>query len=379
MKILLAFDSFKGSLSAAEVCAATAEGIRLVRPDVHLVERPMADGGEGTIDALEASLNGEWIPERVTGPLPDRIADAGYLWIEQTKTAVVEMAKASGLPLLTPSQYNPMLTTTYGTGELIARAVERGAKHIMLTVGGSATVDAGLGAASALGWIFLDKDGNELPPGGGAAEHLATIVPPACNTPAQALLEGRVTLDVLCDVQNPLCGPNGAAVVYGPQKGATPEMVQKLTSNHWKISEVVFQSLEKKIADFPGGGAAGGLAAGAVAFMNGEICSGIDAIMDAVGICEDLKNADWVLTGEGRFDSQSLQGKVVQGILNAAHPAGVHVGVIAGSIKLSESEWRAAGIEYAEQLQQPGMSLEETIEKSHDLLVHAGSDFAGIL
>ncbi len=353
MRIVLAFDSFKGSLSARDVCEAVQEGILSVRPDIETFILPMADGGEGTAEALMAALGGEWIPLTVTGPLPSMRVDAGYAWLAGPKTAVVEMAVASGLPLLRPEERDPMNATTYGTGELIKAAVEKGAEKILLTVGGSATVDGGVGAAEALGWIF-PKSGNIEPP-----EDLE-----------------MPEIDVLCDVTNPLCGPNGAAHVYGPQKGATPEQVGILDSSLWKLSEDVFQCLEKDIRDLPGAGAAGGLAFGAVAFMGGRLVPGIDTVMEVVGLAAVLSGADWVLTGEGKFDSQSVQGKVVDGVQRLAKDAGAKTGVIAGSVRLSEAEWRTAGVEMAVALQQPDMPLEEAIARSRELLVGAAAAFA---
>jgi glycerate kinase len=367
MKTVLAFDSFKGNLSAREVCEIAAKGIRSVRPDVETVILPMADGGEGTAEAMMSALGGEWIPMTVTGPLRHMRVKAGYAWLPESKTAVVEMAVASGLPLLRPEERDPINATTYGTGELIKAAAEKGAQKILLTVGGSATVDGGVGAAEALGWVFPMSGKIEPPP------HLTLP-----------------KIDVLCDVTNPLCGPNGAARVYGPQKGATPEQVEELDSRLWKLSETVnaagvinFQCLEtcaatggKDIRDLPGAGAAGGLAFGAVAFMNGTLVPGIDTVMDTVGLADALRGADWVLTGEGKFDSQSVQGKVVDGVQRLARAAGAKTGVIAGCVRLSEAEWRAAGVEWVETLQPEGMSTEDSIARSRELLFEAAAIFA---
>jgi glycerate kinase len=353
VKVVLAFDSFKGTLAAREVCDAVAEGIRSVRPDVEIVSLPMADGGEGTAEAMMSALGGEWIPMTVTGPLPSMTVEAGFAWLEKAKTAVVEMAKASGLPLLKPEEYNPMIATTYGTGELIKAAIEKGAQKILLTVGGSATVDGGVGAAEALGWSF--------PMSG-------KIVPP------QNLKLPEV--DVLCDVTNPLCGPSGAAHVYGPQKGAMPEMVELLDSRLWKLSGEIFQWLEKNVRDVPGAGAAGGLAAGAMAFMNGKLVPGIDTVMAVTGLADALKGADWVLSGEGKFDSQSVQGKVVDGVARLAKQAGAKTAVFAGTVRLPEPEWRAAGVDAVYALNPPGMDLEEAVSRSREHLVQAGAAFA---
>ncbi|MDD3275585.1 MAG: glycerate kinase [Kiritimatiellales bacterium] len=361
MKVVLAFDSFKGNLSACEVCEIVRDGILSVRPDIETVILPMADGGEGTADAMMSALGGEWIPMTVTGPLPSMKVNAGFAWMPESKTAVVEMAKASGLPLLRPEEYNPLIATTYGTGELIKAAIEKGAQKILLTVGGSATVDGGVGAAEALGWRhgiaafdFFPMFGKFEPP-----ERLKLP-----------------EIDVLCDVTNPLCGPNGAAQVYGPQKGATPEMVEVLEARLANLSDAVKEQLGKDIRDLPGAGAAGGLAFGAVAFMGGRLVRGVDAVMDTIGLAGALKDADWVLTGEGKFDSQSLQGKVVDGVARLAKQAGAKTGVIAGCLRLTEPEWRAAGVLFVASLQPDGMSTEESIRRSRELLFEAGAVFA---
>lgn len=315
----------------------------------------MADGGEGTAEALMAALGGEWIPVTVTGPLRSMQVEAGYAWLPLAEIAVVEMAVASGLPLLKPADRNPMKTTTYGTGELVRAAIQKGARKILLTVGGSATVDGGVGAAEALGWkIEADR----------------MIPPQNLQLPE---------MDVLCDVTNPLCGPNGAAQVYGPQKGATADMVERLDARLAALAAAVEEQLGLRIADLPGAGAAGGLAAGAVAFMNGRLVPGIDAVMKTVGLADALRGADWVLTGEGRFDSQSLQGKVVDGVARLAKDAGVKTGVIAGSVLLEEAAWRAAGIHFAVSLQPAGMRVEESIRRSRELLFDAAAAFARCL
>lgn len=357
MKIVLAFDSFKGNLSAREVCEIAAEGIRSVRPDAETVILPMADGGEGTAEAMMSALGGEWVPMTVTGPLKHMRVEAGYAWLPESKTAVVEMAVASGLPLLKPDERDPIHATTFGTGELIRAAIEKGAEKILLTVGGSATVDGGLGAAQALGWSHRM-----------AADGSFQIVPPRSL--------GFPEIDVLCDVTNPLCGPNGAARVYGPQKGATPEQVEVLEGRLASLAAEVQQQLGKDLRDLPGAGAAGGLAFGAVAFMGGKLVPGIDTVMATVGLAEALRGAGWVLTGEGKFDSQSVQGKVVDGVQRLAKQAGAKTGVIAGCVRLAEPEWRAAGVEWVETLQPEGMSTEESIARSRELLFEAAAAFA---
>lgn len=346
MKIVLAFDSFKGSLSAERLCQIACEEIACVDPSIEVIGCPMADGGEGTAEAMLMSRHGEWIPRVVTGPLNDQKVEAGFAWFPEDKTALVEMACASGLPLVPLARRNPMETTTFGTGELIRAAMERGAEKILLAVGGSATTDGGIGAAAALGWHFLDADKNPVSLSG---KGLASI--------SEMYLDADINMppvEVLCDVTNPLCGLKGAAAVYGPQKGATPEMVAQLDAGLKHLAERVGGNL----ADEPGAGAAGGLAFGALAFMNAKLVPGIETMMQAGGLLEALAGSDWVITGEGRLDSQSVQGKVISGVAGAAVQAGVRVAAVAGSIQLSEDELQDADISQSASLMQGGMTVE---------------------
>ncbi len=359
MKIALAFDSFKGSLPASEACAIARKALLSIHPDWTVVSKPMADGGEGTAEAMLSTLGGRWVRATVMGPLPRRRVRAGFAWIPSTRTAVVEMAAASGLTLLRRGEFNPLKTTTYGTGMLIAAASRKGARKIRLAVGGSATVDGGVGAAMALGWRFLDARGREIGLGGGELARIAAIVPPA---------DRKIPpLEVLCDVNNPLTGPRGAARVYGPQKGATPDMVARLDIGLKHFAVIVNRTLGRRI-DIPGGGAAGGLAAGAAAFLNATLVSGADAVMQACRLDEALHGADWVVTGEGRFDSQSLQGKVVSGVARAARKRRVKVAVVAGSVGIARKEYERAGITTAVALRERGMSTGKAIAESRRLL-----------
>jgi len=339
VKIVVALDSFKGSLTAAEACDVVTVALREAMPQAEIVTKPMADGGEGTAAALMAAAGGTWIERRVTGPLPQMEVDAGFVWLPDDRTAVVEMAAASGLQLLMPEQQNPLDTTTYGTGQLIAAAAEHGAERLLLAVGGSATVDGGVGAATALGWRFLARDGREIHLGGGRLREIVEIIPPD-----RAL---AAPIDVLCDVDNPLCGPHGAACVYGPQKGATPDGVARLDAGLGHLAELVHSQLGLKIADVPGAGAAGGLAAGALAFMGARLVSGVEVVMAQIGLPEAVVDADWVITGEGCFDHQSLRGKVVSGVTRIAWTGGARVAVLAGQVRLPAEVYRTYGIEAA--------------------------------
>lgn len=368
MKIVVAMDSFKGSLDAPTACRAVERGLQSARPDVECIIKPMADGGEGTAAALMACRDGIWIPGEVTGPLPDMRADAGYAWFIDDQTAVVEMAVASGLTLVPSGRMNPMKTTTYGTGELLRAAAEQGAKKILLAVGGSATVDGGTGAAAALGWHFLDENGEEAPPGGQGLASICRIVEPEWGHGPR--------VEVLCDVDNPLTGPEGAAAVYGPQKGATPEMVESLDAGLKNLADIVRRQYGLDIDAVPGAGAAGGLSAGAMAFMGARLVPGIDTVMTASGLKEALKDADWIITGEGRFDDQSLRGKVVAGVTRLAREAGVKIAVLAGSMRIAEEAYRAAGVDIARGTEDPGMPLEQALACAEKSLVKTASIIA---
>jgi glycerate kinase len=368
VKIVVALDSFKGSLTAVQACDIVAEAIRSTVPGVEVVTKPMADGGEGTASVLMAAAGGRWISRRVMGPLPDMEVEAGFVWMPQNRTALVEMATASGLPLLRPEQRDPLKTTTYGTGQLIQAAIDHGANHILLAIGGSATVDGGVGAAMALGWKFVTKERREIGFGGGQLRSIERIMPPPHPW--------KATIEVLCDVDNPLCGAHGAARVYGPQKGATPEMVEQLDVSLAHLARVLKEQLQCDIACLPGAGAAGGLAAGAVAFMNARLVPGIDAIMSQTRLAEAVVGADWVVTGEGSLDEQSLRGKVVSGVTRVGRTAGAKVAVCAGQVRLEPGTYRQAGIEAAIACMEPGTELDYALAHGAELLDRAARRFA---
>jgi glycerate kinase len=367
VKIVVALDKFKGCLTATAACASVRRGLLAAHPGLNVLCRPMADGGDGTAEVLHSALGGQWKRRRVTGPLPTIHPAARYLWHPAHRLAVIEMAAASGLADLRPSQRNPMRTTTYGTGELIADAIQHGARHILLGVGGSATVDGGVGAAMALGWRFLDAAGEPVGFGGGELERIARIVPPPRGWPA---------IEVLCDVENPLCGPSGAARVFGPQKGATPSMVVRLEAGLRHLARLVKTQLGKAIGTVTGAGAAGGLAAGAMAFLDARLVPGANAVITACGLSDALDGAEWVITGEGSFDEQSLRGKVVSGILQLARQRGTKVAVLAGTVQLSEARWRRAGLSTALAIREPGMSTAASLAKARTLLAAAARRFA---
>jgi glycerate kinase len=301
--------------------------------------------------------------------------EAGFAWFED-KTALVEMASASGLELLSAEQMNPLNTTTFGTGQLIKAALECGARKILLAVGGSATVDGGLGAATALGWKFLDHKDNPVQLGGAGLEKITKIVKPSTDSPLGHNDEQAVPVEVLCDVDNPLCGEHGAAKVYAPQKGATPRMVEQLENGLAHLAELVRKQFGRDIENVPGAGAAGGLAAGAVAFMDAAVVSGIETVMVRSNLRAELESADWVITGEGSFDRQSLYGKVVSGILKMACQSHTRLAVLAGQVNISKEEYRKIGVETAISSRPDNMPLHHALENSRALLYSAAQRFA---
>ena len=326
LKIIVAPDSFKESLTSTQVAAAIARGVQAAGSDVEVDIVPMADGGEGTVETLVSATGGEMRTASVTGPLGETV-EAAYGLLGGSETAVIEMAAASGLGLVPMKKRNPLLTTTHGTGELILAALDAGVRRIILGIGGSATIDAGAGAAQALGVHLLDANGREIARGGGALDRLERI--------DVRHLDPRIAkteIVVACDVTNPLTGPTGAVMVYGPQKGATPKMVHALSRNLTHFADVVQRDLDISVAETPGAGAAGGMGAGVMALLGGTLRSGVDIVIDAVGLVERLAGAKLCITGEGRVDAQTAMGKAVSGVARCAAKAGVPVIVLAGQL-----------------------------------------------
>lgn len=325
MKIVIAPDSFKESLSALEVANAIEKGFRRVFPDAQYVKIPLADGGEGTVQALVDATGGTIIEKQVTGPLGEPVS-ASFGLLGDGKTAVIEMAAASGLHLVPREKRNPLITTTRGTGELIRAALDCGVEHMIIGIGGSATNDGGAGMAQALGVKLLDANGEELGFGGGCLSQLAQIDVSALDERLN-----YVKVDVACDVTNPLTGSEGASFVFGPQKGATPDMVRQLDQNLQHYADVIAKTLEKQV-NVPGAGAAGGLGAGLLAFLHAELKRGIDIVLEAVQFDEKVVGASFVITGEGRIDGQTVYGKTPVGVAKAAKKHGIPVIALAGSL-----------------------------------------------
>lgn len=326
MKIVIAPDSYKESLSALEVAQAVEAGFRAVFPQADYVLVPVADGGEGTVEAMIAATRGRRLEVAVTGPLGEPVR-AFYGLTGDGETAVIEMAAASGLALVPSVRRNPLVTTSRGTGELIRSALDAGARRFILGIGGSATNDGGAGMVQALGARLLDADAQELPPGGGALAALARIDLSALDP---RLAECRI--EVACDVDNPLTGPRGASAVFGPQKGATPDMVQTLDANLAHLALIIQRDLGVAVEQVPGAGAAGGMGAAMLAFFGATLKPGIEIVTAAVGLDAHVRDADLVITGEGRIDFQTIQGKTPVGVARVAKRHGKPVIGIAGSL-----------------------------------------------
>lgn len=323
---VLAPDSFKESMTAKEVCVAMEKGLRKIYGTANFIHVPMADGGEGTVQSLVDASGGTIFHKEVTGPLGQPVK-ASYGILGDGTTAAIEMASASGIHLVSKEDKNPLLTTTFGTGELIRECLDKGIGRIIIGIGGSATNDGGTGMAEALGAKFLDADRNPLPRGGGSLDKLASIDISGLDERLR-----QVQMIVACDVTNPLCGERGASVVFGPQKGATPEMVRQLDDNLAHYAEVVKRQLHKEVRDMPGAGAAGGLGAGLLIFTQAVLQKGIEIVIEYTGLKQKLADADFVLTGEGGIDSQTKFGKTPYGVAQAAKEAGKKTIAIAGYI-----------------------------------------------
>ena len=363
MKVAIAIDSFKGSLSSIAAGNAAAEGVRRIFPDAECVVRPLADGGEGTVDALVAGLGGELKRVTVTGPAGKPVnAKYGLL---PDGVAVMEMAEAAGITLVSDAEKNPLYTTTYGVGEMILDAVKNGAKKFVIGIGGSATNDGGAGMLQALGFRLLDADGNDIPRGGAALVKLSKIEPPLSTS----TFDLDLTFRIACDVKNPLCGPNGASAVFGPQKGATPEMVAQLDaalanfSGVTRVARVTKDSIDANDPSlFPGAGAAGGLGFGFKAFLGAELVPGVDLILGETHLEDSLRDADVVITGEGRLDGQTVMGKAPIGVARLAKKHGKRVLAFSGILGDGVEAVNAAGIDAYFPILRKLVSLEEALD-----------------
>jgi glycerate kinase len=372
MKIVIAPDSFKDSLSAQGVADAIALGLAQVWPDALLVKCPMADGGEGTVESILAACEGELRCTPVRGPLGATV-DATWGWLPQSHTAIIEMAEASGLQLVPPGKRDACFSSTFGTGELIRAALDAGAQRVILAIGGSATNDGGAGAMQALGVKLLDAHGRTLAPGGLALGLLARIDLSEID-PRLA----EVQFDIAADVNNPLCGPHGASAIFGPQKGASPEQVEQLDRALGHFAERCAQVLNKDVRDEPGSGAAGGLGFAAKAFLGAQFKAGVEVVAELVGLDDAVKGADLVITGEGRFDAQTLRGKTPFGVARIARQHGVPVIVLAGTLGEGYQALYEHGIDAAFALASGPMTLEQACAEASRLLRERASDVARV-
>lgn len=364
MKMLIATDSFKGSLSSMQVARRMEEGIRRVFPDVDIDFVPMADGGEGTVETMIASLGGEFKYKKVLGP------NGGYVnaryGVLTNGSAVIEMAEASGLTLVEHDKRNIMEASTYGTGELIRSALEDGCSNILIGIGGSATNDGGIGMAQALGASFKDKNRDEVGLGGKELSRIEYMDLKGIDPRLR-----KVKITVMCDVKNPLYGEQGAAQIYGPQKGATKEQIRELDKGLKHLADMTEKFLHKDFRWMEGAGAAGGLGMGMKAFLDAELKPGIEAIMDAANMDEHIKNADLVITGEGRIDAQSVCGKVIDGVAQKAKVYQKPVIAVAGSSEKNLSVVYEAGIDSIENAVCRPMTIEYAMQEAPELVADA--------
>ena len=373
MKIVIAPDSYKESLSATEVARAIEKGFREIFPDAEYVSVPVADGGEGTVEAMIAATNGTMQHAVVTGPLGESV-NACWGISGDGVTAFIEMAAASGLALVPPAQRNPLVTTSRGTGELILAALDKGARNIIIGIGGSATNDGGAGMVQALGAKLLTKDNQQIAAGGRALESLARIDVSELD---QRLAGCRI--DVACDVTNPLTGPQGATAVFGPQKGATAEMIPCLDSALAHFADIIHRDLELDVLHLEGGGAAGGMGAGLYAFCGAKLRPGIEIVTDALHLADIVADADLVITGEGRIDSQTVHGKVPVGVARVAKRYNLPVIGIAGSLTADVGVVHQHGLDAVFSVIYSVCTLEQALENAAENVRMTARNVAAVL
>lgn len=372
MKFVLAPDSFKESMTAKVAALAMERGIKKVFPDAECVIVPMADGGEGTVESVVGAANGRIVSTEVLGPLGHPVtAQYGLL---ANKTAVIEMAAASGLALIKPEARNPLLTTSYGTGQLIKHALDNGVDRILIGIGGSATNDGGAGMLQALGVSFKDENGEELLFGGGALNRLHSIDVSGLDERIR-----HVVIDVACDVTNPLIGEKGASAVFGPQKGATPEIVKVLDENLTHFAKILKEQLGKDIATVSGAGAAGGLGAGLMAFLDARLKSGVELVIEYTGLEKYVMGADYVFTGEGSIDGQTLYGKTPYGVASIAKKHAVPVIAFAGKIGDGAEELYGHGFHAIVGILKSITDLQEALDSGEENLAFATENICRVL
>lgn len=370
MKFVLAPDKFKGSLTGLEFCKAVKKGLLKVIPDAEIVFLPMADGGDGTIEVVNFYLHGELVTIEVTNPLFLKI-NASYLFAQSQKIAFIEMAEASGLKLLNPSDYDCKNATTFGTGQLILDAMNKGAMKIILGIGGSATNDCGIGMAMALGYRFLDKNGNQVVPIGKHLSEIVTIDDSLINKNLK-----NVTFKIACDVTNRLYGKNGAAYVYAKQKGADEDDIRMLDIGLKDFSKVLNEKFKIKSQEISGAGAAGGMGIASKVFLKGELISGITLMKELSQFDQKIKGSQWIITGEGKLDEQTLSGKTIHGIIEAARLEHINVAAFCGMLDLKKEQLNSFGISYTDAILNHTSNLEDAMANSANYVTKMAEQFA---
>ena len=373
MKIVIAPDSYKESLSALDVATAIEQGFSEIFPDAEYVKIPVADGGEGTVEAMVAATDGRIVRTAVTGPLGEQV-EGFYGLSGDEKSAFIEMAAASGLELVPQKQRDPLKTTSWGTGELIRHALDAGVKHIIIGIGGSATNDGGAGMVQALGAKLLNGDGEQIAPGGSALESLQRIDISELDTRLKAC-----RIEVACDVTNLLTEKKGASAVFGPQKGATAEMISRLDGALERYANIIARDLDINVLELSGGGAAGGMGAGLYAFCGAQLRPGIEIVTEALGLAEQLADADLVITGEGRIDSQTIHGKVPVGVAKVAKRYNKPVIGIAGSLTADAGVVHEHGLDAIFSVIYTVCTLEEALRNARENVRITARNVAAVL
>lgn len=359
MKVVIAIDSLKGSLSSIEAGTAAKEGILKARPDAEVIVKPLADGGEGTVDALIEGMNGERIDITATGPMGAPVS-CYYGYLKENDTAIMEMASAAGITLVPDAEKNPLFATTYGVGEMIKDAMERGCRNFIIGIGGSATNDGGIGMLKALGYEFFDENSNDTDEGGQALAKIVSI-----SAKNKHPLISQCNFRIACDVNNPLCGENGATYIYGPQKGVTDNLKKKLDAGMANFAKVTASTFGTDYSAAAGAGAAGGLGFAFLSYIGAELTPGIDLILNAVGLENELKDADIAVTGEGRLDHQTAMGKAPVGVARLAKKYNAKVIAFAGAVTEGATACNNAGIDAFFPIVRGVTTLDEAMKKEN--------------
>lgn len=370
MKIVIAPDKFKNSLTGLEFCNAVEEGLKSVNPDIDIVKLPLADGGDGTIEVVNYYLQGKSVNVVVNNPF-FQLVTATYLYSESSKTAFIEMAEASGVKLLKAEQFDCKNATTLGTGEMIKDAIEKGASKIILGIGGSATNDCGIGMATALGYRFLDKNDKEVKPIGANLSNIVNV--DVVNIYSKL---NEVSFEIACDVTNPLYGKDGAAYVYGPQKGATDVDVALLDKGLEDFAKIIKAVFKVDAQSIKGAGAAGGMGIASKVFLNGVLEPGIQLVKNLAQFDSKLDNTDWIITGEGKLDVQTFSGKTIQGVMTSAKAKNIKVAAFCGAIDLNENDIKSFGINYADAVIKHSKNLDDAMQNGYNYVKEMAEEFA---